>query len=57
MSHEETINIAVNDTILRDNQVVADTFNNYFNDIIKTLLTVTNKILPKEKTNGFNLIF
>ena len=29
ISHEETINLVGNDTILSDDQVVADTFNNY----------------------------
>ena len=43
ISHKETINLAVNDTILSDDQVVADTFNNYFNNIVKNLLNVTNK--------------
>ena len=46
-SHKETINLAENDTILSDAQVVADTCNGYFNNIIKNF--------PKEKTNGFNL--
>ena len=55
ISHKETINLAGNDTILKDGQVVADTFSNYFNDIVKNLLTVTKKNFPKEKTNGFNL--
>ena len=34
---------------------MADTFNNYFNNIVKNLLTVTNKNFPNEITNGFNL--
>ena len=55
ISHKETINLAVNDTILSDDQVVADTFNDYFNNIVKNLLTVTNKNFPNEITNGFNL--
>ena len=55
ISHKETINLAVNDTVLSDDQVVADTFNNYFNNIVKNLLTVTNKNYPKEITNSFNL--
>ena len=38
-----------------DDHVVANTFNNYFNNIVKNLLTVTNKNFPKNKTNGFNL--
>ena len=29
ISHKGTINLAVNDTILSDNQVVTETFNNY----------------------------
>ena len=52
ISHKETINLAVNDTILSDDQVVADTFNNHFN---KNLLTVTNKNFPKETANSVNL--
>ena len=55
ISHKETINLAVNDTILSDDQVVADTLNSYFNNIVKSLLTVNNKNYPKEITNGFNL--
>ena len=55
ISHKETINSAVNDTILSDYQVVADTFNNYFNNIVKNLLTVTNKNYPMEIANNVNL--
>ena len=55
ISHKETINLAVNDTILSDDQVVADIFNNYFNNIVKNLLTVTNKNYPKEIANSVNL--
>ena len=55
ISHKETIKLAVNDTILSDNQVVADTFNNYFNNIIKNLLTITIKNYPKEIANSINL--
>ena len=55
ISRKETINLAVNDTILSDDQVVADTFNNYFNNIVKNLLTVTNKNYPKEIANNVNL--
>ena len=55
ISHKETINLAVNDTILSDDQVVADTFNNYFNNIVKNLVTVTNKNYPKEIANNVNL--
>ena len=47
ISHKETTNFAVNDTILSDDQAVADTFNYYFNNIVKNLLTVTNKNFPK----------
>ena len=55
ISHKETINLAVNDTVLSDDQVVADTFNNYSNNIVKNLLTVTNKNYPKEIANSVNL--
>ena len=55
ISHKETINLVENDTVLRDDQVVADTFNNYFKNIVKNLLTLTNKNFHKRKTNGFNL--
>ena len=55
ISHKETINLAVNDTILSDDQVVADVFGNYFNNIVKNLLTVTNKNYPKEIANNVNL--
>ena len=55
ISHKETIKLAVNDTILSDNQVVADTFNNYFNNIVKNLLTITIKNYPKEIANSINL--
>ena len=54
ISHKETITLVVNDTILSDDQVVADTFNNYFNNIVKNLLTVTNKNYPKEVANSVN---
>ena len=53
--HKETITLAVNDTILGDDQIVADTFNNYFNNIDKNLLTVTNKNYPKEIANSVSL--
>ena len=55
ISHKETINLAVNDIILSDDQVVADTFNNYFNNIVKNFITVTNKNYPKETANSVNL--
>ena len=41
ISHKETINLAVNDTILSDGQVVPDIFNDYFNNIVKNVFTVT----------------
>ena len=47
--HKETINLVENDTTLSDNRVVTDTFNNYFNNIVKDLLTLTNKNFPKKK--------
>ena len=43
ISHKETVNLVENDTVLSDDQVVADTFNNYCNNIVKNLLTLTNK--------------
>ena len=55
ISHKETISLAVNGTILSDDQVVADTFNNYYNNIVKNLLTVTNKNYLKEIANSVNL--
>ena len=55
ISYKETINLVKNDLILSDDQVVAETFNNYFSNIAKNLHTVTNKSFPKEKANGFNL--
>ena len=57
ISHKESITLAEKDTISSDNQVAADTFNNYFKNtvLLKTLFTVTNKNFPEEKTNGFNL--
>ena len=55
ISYKETIKLAANDTILSDDQVVADTFSNYFNNIVKNLLTVTNKNYPKEIANNVNL--
>ena len=42
--HKETINLVENDTTLSDNRVVTDTSNNYFNNIVKDLLTLTNKL-------------
>ena len=38
-----------NDTILSDDQVVSDKFNNCFNNIVKDLFTVTNKNFPRKK--------
>ena len=53
ISHKETINLVENGTIWRDDQIVADTFNNYFKNIVKHLLTVIKASLGK-KTNGYN---
>ena len=33
--------------------MVAETFNNWFNNIVRNLLTLTNKNFPKRKVNGF----
>ena len=55
ISHKEIINWTKNDQVLSDHQVVADTFNNYFNNIVKTLITVPNKNVHKEKTKGFSI--
>ena len=55
ISHKGIIDLAVNDAILSDDQVVADTFNNYFNNIVKNLLTMTNKNYPKEIASSVNL--
>ena len=52
---KETIKLAVNDAILSDDQVVTDTFNNYFYDIVKIILTKNYENFTKNKTNGFNL--
>ena len=41
--HNEAINLIKKKTILSDDQIVAETFNNYFNNIVKNLLTLTNK--------------
>ena len=41
--------------ILSDYQVIAETFSNYFTDIVQILLTLTNKNYHKKKTNDFNL--
>ena len=40
---------------LSDDQVVADTFNNYFNNTVKSLLAVANTNYPKETANSVNL--
>ena len=55
ISHKETISLVENDAVFSDNQVVADTCNNYFNNIVKNLLTLTNKTFPKKKTKDSNL--
>ena len=41
-SHRQKINLVENDTTLNDNQVVAEAFNNYFNNTEQNLLSVTN---------------
>ena len=48
ISRKEAINTVENDTILSDVQVVVHTFNNYFNNIVKKLFTLTNKSFPKK---------
>ena len=43
-------------TILSDEKIVADSFNNCFNKIVKnTYPTLANKNFPKKKTYGVNL--
>ena len=37
ISHKETINLVKNNTILSDEKIVADSFNNCFNKIIKKI--------------------
>ena len=55
--HKETINLVEIDSILSDGQVAADTFSNYFKDIVKSLLTLIKDVknFPRNKANGFNL--
>ena len=48
ISHRETISLVENEVILSDGQVVVETFNNYFNNIVKNILTLTNKNFPKK---------
>ena len=55
ISHKIAINLVENDTSLSGDLIVAATFNNYFNNIVRNLLTLTNKNFPKKKANGFNL--
>ena len=55
ISQEEKVNLVEHYAILRDDHVVAYTSNSYFNKIIETLLTLTNKTFSKKKTNGFTL--
>ena len=38
ISRKETINLIENNTILNDDQLVANIFTNYFNNILKNLL-------------------
>ena len=40
---------------LIDGQIVPGTFNNYFKNIVKNLLTQTNESFLRNKANGFNL--
>ena len=49
------VNLVEHYTILSDDHVVTYTFNNYFNNIVEILLTLTNKNFPRKKANGFNL--
>ena len=46
ISYKEAINLIKKETILSDDQTVAVTFNNYFNNIVKNVLTLTNKNFP-----------
>lgn len=56
ISHKETIDVVENNTILSDEKIVADSFNNCFNKIVKnTYPTLANKNFPQKKTNGANL--
>ena len=55
ISHKETINLVESGKILSGHQVAADKFNNYFNNIVKNLLILTNENFPKKKENSFNL--
>ena len=48
ISHKEIINLVENGTILRDDQIVADTFSNYFKNIVKHLLTVIKAFLGEK---------
>ena len=49
ISHKETINLAESGKVLSGHQVAADKFNNYFNNIVKNLLILTNENFPKKK--------
>ena len=57
ISCKEAISLVENGAISSDDQLVADTLNNYFNNVDENLLILSNKSLPKKKTNGFNLDF
>ena len=54
--HRKAINLVEIDSVLSDGQVVADTFSNYFKDIVKSLLTLIKDVknFPRNKANGFN---
>ena len=49
ISHKEAINLVEDGKILSDDQLLPDTFNNYYNNFVKILLTLTNKNFPKKK--------
>ena len=55
ISHKETISLVENDAVFSNNQVVADTCNNHFNNIVKNFLTLTNKTFPKKKMKDLNV--
>ena len=54
--HKKAINLVEIDSVLSDGQVVADTFSNYFKDIVKSLLTLIKDVknFPRNKANGLS---
>ena len=52
ISHKETINLLENDTTLSDDQLFADTCNNYFNNIVKVYVKPVFK--KDDKSNKKN---